>query len=502
MLERAKISDIGPTAVAIADAADTRHVLMAVARLLRQQCQCKIYVYVRSNDAAIAYDSYRRDGTIDDVVMADILLRRVLDPVPNPQSVYAKAREHERFLGYTYNSLRMVRRDLGLGFYLGGFNHPVSPYARVPKIEQIANAYNHAIEFWRNEYETKKIDLHLNGAKEEAAVAQAYGVPFRFLYNARLGNRYFWAVNEMIDFDGVKKAYGEVATLDLAQEADIQQYHSDVAWRNSIILPNRWWRLSKRVWGLILRKLYHWKHRGEFLQSYYFGSNLRYLWRETLAMGQLRAPRATRLADLAGQQFVYFPLQTEPEMSLQGMSPEFFDQLWAIAMVARDLPAGVKLVVKETIYGMGRRPRDFYEQILRLKNTVLLDVQELGVEVVKVADAVVTISGTAGLEAALIGKPVIAFGQHNFYTFLPHTRVVTRSEMLKSARDWAQLESFDQRKAAADGARLKEAILRASFDLGKFSALDVTNFESHHVETAVAALLKSLRKKTDLRAAQ
>ena len=33
-------------------------------------------------------------------------------------------------------------------------------------------------------------------------------------------------------------------------------------------------------------------------------------------------------------------------------------------MIARDLPADVKLVVKEHIPALGRRPRDFYHQIL------------------------------------------------------------------------------------------------------------------------------------------
>ena len=52
------------------------------------------------------------------------------------------------------------------------------------------------------------------------------------------------------------------------------------------------------------------------------------------------------LEDLEGKRFIFFPLSTEPE-SLQTLSPEYFYQLAFITSIARDLPVGVYLVVKE-----------------------------------------------------------------------------------------------------------------------------------------------------------
>ena len=65
-------------------------------------------------------------------------------------------------------------------------------------------------------------------------------------------------------------------------------------------------------------------------------------------------------------------------------------------MIARDLPADVKLVVKEHIPALGRRPRDFYHQILELKNVYIADPSDNGIEYIKLSKGVSLITGTAG----------------------------------------------------------------------------------------------------------
>jgi hypothetical protein len=242
----------------------------------------------------------------------------------------------------------------------------------------------------------------------------------------------------------------------------------------------------------VLKAAYLRKNRDKYYKSYYLSSMLRYLLREHLDLRRLRKPYAQSLDSLAGTRFAYFPLHTEPEQALHQFSPECFDQLGTIAAIARDLPADVVLVVKETIYAAGRRPRDFYEQIKRLRNTVLLDVRELGVRVIEAASVVITMAGTAGLEAAQIGKPVLLFGRHNYYSFLPHVRSVRQAEDLKAALDWALGHEFDRERAQRDGARLREAIKRSCFDLGAYSNIDVKNFTTTEVRRATDSLLQGL----------
>lgn len=480
------------SAIAITDGMEARAILLAVCRTLKHRFGSKIYVYVRSNDSRRYYEPFVKENIIDEIIHANFLHDTMMNPVSDAKAEYAKARAHEQFLGCTYNSVRMTRRDFGLGFYLGGFNHPTSFYAVKPSYLQLVSAYNRVFDFWRREYDTKKITLHLNGLKEEAVTARARGVPFRVLYSARVKNNYFWAHSELVDYPNVAVAYRSMEAKDFQPVELTDQYYGDVGQRLRITEIHPLSRLLSRFARTTLRYLYRWKHRSEFGPTYFYTSTVKYLWREYFDMKKLLSPKTKRLSELKGQRFVYFPLHTEPEMSLHWMSPEYFNQLSAIASLARDLPADTVLVVKETVYGVGRRPRDFYEQILRLRNTVLLNVFELGLDVVKAADVVVTISGTSGLEAAILGKPVILFGRHNFYNCVPHVRLVTREEDLKPALDWALSSSFDYKKARGDGARLRAATLKASFDLGKYSNRALEGFNDLDVQRTTDALVEGL----------
>ena len=64
-----------------------------------------------------------------------------------------------------------------------------------------------------------------------------------------------------------------------------------------------------------------------------------------------------------------FHCLTEPEIALHGISSlTFFFQLSAINILSRDIPSNFRIVVKEPVLAIGRRPKQFYEQILSLKN--------------------------------------------------------------------------------------------------------------------------------------
>ena len=486
--------------VALTDGMEARGYMLGICRTLKRRYGSKILVYVRSNDSRLYYEPFMREGDIDEIINANILHDSVLEPVADEKAEYTKAVAHERALNCSYNSVRMTRRDFGLGFYLGGFNHPTSIIAVKSTYAQFVAAYNRVFDFWNKEYDTRGITLHLNGLKEEAVTARARGIPFRFFYAARVENNYFWAHSELIDYPGVARAYHELKTSQFDPIELATQYYADVGQRRRIIEAHPLLRFISRLVSTTLGYMYRWKHRDQFGPGYYYSSMVKYLLRNYVDMKKMRPPRTSPLADIKGRRIVYFPLHTEPEMSLHWMSPEYFDQLWAIASLARDLPADCVLAVKETVYGVGRRPRDYYDQILRLRNTAIVDMFELGLDVVKAADVVVTISGTAGLEAAFLGKPVILFGRHNFYNCVPHVRLVTREEDLKAALDWALSPSFDHEKARRDGARLRAATLKASFDVGKYSNMTPNAFNDVDVQRATDALVADLSMYPAMRA--
>lgn len=114
--------------------------------------------------------------------------------------------------------------------------------------------------------------------------------------------------------------------------------------------------------------------------------------------------------------FVYFPLNFEPELSLLFCAPFATDQINVIKQLARALPISYKLYVKEHPHMFGYRTRKFYQEIKKMPNVKLIRPDVPSFELIKKAKLIATISGTSGWEAILLKKPVITFGATSYNT--------------------------------------------------------------------------------------
>ena len=204
----------------------------------------------------------------------------------------------------------------------------------------------------------------------------------------------------------------------------------------------------------------------------------------------MTSKKVSLLKDI-NQKYIFFPLSTEPETSLHVASQECFDQLNVIASISRDLPANIFLVIKESIYSLGSRNMEFYKKICQFKNVILVNINEPGLNLIKKSVAVANISGSSGLEAAILGKPVLNFGKNNFYDFIPHVFNVSTSDKLFDKISYITDGKFDsQRMSKKNGYFLKESIIKNSFDMGIFTHMNRDNFNDEHLET----ILKNLEK--------
>ena len=116
--------------------------------------------------------------------------------------------------------------------------------------------------------------------------------------------------------------------------------------------------------------------------------------------------------------FVYYPLHVEPERQLLLVAPFYTNQLEIITHIAKSLPVGFKLYVKE--HGLmaiiGWRPIQYYEQIMNLPNVEIIHPDVDSKTLLESCSLVVTINGTTGLEAIFYKKPVIAFSNVGYST--------------------------------------------------------------------------------------
>lgn len=113
--------------------------------------------------------------------------------------------------------------------------------------------------------------------------------------------------------------------------------------------------------------------------------------------------------------FIYYPLQYTPEVSINVPAPFFLDQERAIDLILGAIPADHYLVVKEHPAMEGIRPASFYKRLKRRCNLLLADYSVPSIEVTKRAALTVSVTGTACLEAFLLGKPSLNLSR-NFFT--------------------------------------------------------------------------------------
>ncbi len=119
--------------------------------------------------------------------------------------------------------------------------------------------------------------------------------------------------------------------------------------------------------------------------------------------------------------FVYFPMHLEPERVLLIDTPYFDDQIYVITCIAKSLPVGYKLYVKEHPWmkiGSSTsgpwRPTSYYKQIIALPNVEFLHPSLTRDQILPKCSLVVTIAGTTGIEASLFHKPTIVIKDSDY----------------------------------------------------------------------------------------
>jgi hypothetical protein len=104
----------------------------------------------------------------------------------------------------------------------------------------------------------------------------------------------------------------------------------------------------------------------------------------------------------------------------------YLDQVALLQDIARSLPIGRRLYVKEHVSNRGRRPLSFYRAIRAIHAVRLLSPDEDTWSLIQKADAIAVITGTMGWEGLLFDKPVVTFGSV-FYNVLPHVYKASES---------------------------------------------------------------------------
>ena len=137
------------------------------------------------------------------------------------------------------------------------------------------------------------------------------------------------------------------------------------------------------------------------------------------------------------KKYVYFPLQFQPEATIDVASPYFANQIETARQVAMSLLGDYTLVVKEHPAMYGYRSPSYIEKIARTVNVKLIDYRIPSEVVIRGADLIVSPNSTTLAESAYLKKPAIQLGDLGTTLLLPnvfpHKDMTTLSKKIKIA---------------------------------------------------------------------
>lgn len=118
------------------------------------------------------------------------------------------------------------------------------------------------------------------------------------------------------------------------------------------------------------------------------------------------------------RKFIYLPLHFTPEVTDMYYGRDYSHHEGFVVNLAKRLPSNCCLYVKEHTSMVGYRELDFYKKLQALPNVEVIHPSVSTFDLIQNSEAVLTVTGSAGWEGYLLGKPVIVLG-HVFYNFLP-----------------------------------------------------------------------------------
>lgn len=220
-------------------------------------------------------------------------------------------------------------------------------------------------------------------------------------------------------FEGVfqKKPVGYMNILDMVNAKDL--YNLFLTLKTS---PHYMIRLKKNNLKLFI------KHLKRHLRRDVYDMTVPSLY--SLVKSKIFAKlRTSPSGSVPDGRYVLLPLHVAPEASVDVLGGYHRDTLTFIRNVSRALPYGVKLAVKD--HPIQTRSSRFYKDISKIPAVVLVGGNENSLELIRNAEAVVSISGTACYEAGLLGVPAFTFADV-YFNELPTVKKCTSYEELHS----------------------------------------------------------------------
>ncbi|PYR63420.1 MAG: hypothetical protein DMF88_25260 [Acidobacteria bacterium] len=194
----------------------------------------------------------------------------------------------------------------------------------------------------------------------------------------------------------------------------------------------------------------HLKERGQSYEQSFQGSWGKLRYQQALELGKQKkmlmweAYNSVSRTVMLNVPYVYVALHFQPERTTSSLGGPFADQYLVVDMIARCVPDGWKVYVKEhpsqfypPFCGERSRHADLYMDLQKLPNVELVSLATSSFQLIDNARAVATVTGTVGWEAIVRGVPALVFGSP-WYRACEGVWLVPTEQALRDALRWIE----------------------------------------------------------------
>jgi len=172
----------------------------------------------------------------------------------------------------------------------------------------------------------------------------------------------------------------------------------------------------KSLWQVLKRRrLGQYRKYSDFANSYALTALFKEAFR--LRRNALLMPRRKLLKKAGIGRYAFFGLHMQPEASIDVFAHFFSNQLRVIELMSRSLPPTHTLLVKLHKSDVPNYSREHLARLSRFPGVELVSPYADTHQLIRGADIVFAIQGTIGLEAALLGRPVVMFAESPISAF-------------------------------------------------------------------------------------
>lgn len=150
------------------------------------------------------------------------------------------------------------------------------------------------------------------------------------------------------------------------------------------------------------------------------------------------------------QKYILFTLHYQPERTTSPQGLQYVDQLLVAELLAKHLPSGWKLYIKEhlsqfvfTQFGNQTRSKEYYNRLKALPNTELIPLKFPSFNLIDRCSATAAVTGTIVFEGIVRGKPGMHFGL-SWYNGCYGTQFVRSAEDVKTFFKTVATFNFDE----------------------------------------------------------